>query len=90
MVDPFDTKPLNDYVIPTQDEPYCSIMHPPIATNNFELKPSLIGMVQQNQFSSLPSENLNLHLSSFVDNCGTIKEMMSTKIPSFFVCFSFL
>ncbi|XP_050914722.1 uncharacterized protein LOC127129611 [Lathyrus oleraceus] len=72
MVDPVvDTKPLKDYVIPTKEELHCSIVHPPIAKNNFELKPSLIGMVQENQFSVIPSENLNLHLSIFVDNCGS-------------------
>lgn len=63
MDDPDDTKPLKDYAIPTKEEPHCSIVHPLIAANNFELKPSLIGMVQQNKFSSLPSENQNLHLS---------------------------
>lgn len=30
-------------------------------------------MVQQNQFSGLPSENPNLHLSIFIDNYGTDK-----------------
>lgn len=48
-------------------------MHPPISVNNFELKLSLIGMVQHDQFSGLPSENPNLLLSTFVDNCGTAK-----------------
>ncbi|XP_050916627.1 uncharacterized protein LOC127131756 [Lathyrus oleraceus] len=41
--------------------------------NYFKLKPSLIDMVQQNQFDGLPSKNLNLHLSIFVDKCGTVK-----------------
>lgn len=41
--------------------------------NNFELKPSLVGIVLQDQFSGLPTENLNLHLSIFIDNCVTLK-----------------
>ena len=40
-----NTKPLKDYVIPTEEEPHFSIVHPLIVENNFELKPSLIGMV---------------------------------------------
>lgn len=74
MVDPVDTKPLKDYAIPTKEEPYHSIVHPSIAAHNFELKPSSVGMVQQNQFANLPSENPNLHLSIFVDSYGTVKE----------------
>lgn len=30
-------------------------------------------MVQQNQFFGFPLENLNLHLSVFVDNYGIVK-----------------
>lgn len=69
-----DLKPLNDYAVPTEEEPHCSIMHPHIGANNFEFKPSWIRMIQQDQFSELPSENPNLHLSNFVDNYGTIEE----------------
>lgn len=56
MHDPVDNMPLKDYEIPTKEDPYCSIVHPPVADNNFELKPYLIRIVQQNQFSSLPYE----------------------------------
>lgn len=36
MVDPIvDTKPLKDYVIPTGEEPHCSIVHQPIAAKYF-------------------------------------------------------
>lgn len=68
-----DTKPLKYYVVPTDDEPHSSIMHQSIVANNFELKHSLIGMIQQDKFSGLPTENLKLHLSIFVDNYGTLK-----------------
>ena len=52
---------------------YCSIVHPPIAENNFELKLSFIGMLQQNQFADLPLENLHLLISIFFDKCGIVK-----------------
>lgn len=74
MVDPIvDTKPLKDYAIATEAEPHCSIVHLPVAANNFELKPSLIGIVKHDQFWGLHSKNPNLHLFIFVDNCGTVK-----------------
>lgn len=69
-----DKKSLKDYVIHAEEEPHYSNLHPPIGANNFELKPSLIGMVQHNQFSGLPTDNLNLHISIFVDNFGTVKD----------------
>lgn len=73
MANLVDTKPLKDYSIPIEEETYCSIIHPAIMVNNFELKPSLIDMVQQNQFIGLPLENMNLHISIFVDSCITVK-----------------
>lgn len=41
--------------------------------NNFEIKPSLVGMVQHNQFSGLPIEHLNFHFSILVKLYGTLK-----------------
>jgi len=41
--------------------------------NNFELKPTLISMVQQSQFGGTPLEDLKLHLSMFLEGCDTLK-----------------
>ena len=51
------------------------IAGPAIAPNNYELKPALIQMVQQNQFggSGAADEDANAHLISFLEICGTIK-----------------
>lgn len=68
-----DTKPLKNCVVPTNEESHSSIVHPPITTNNFKIKPLLVRMVQQNQFSRLPTGNLNLHLSTFIEFCDTLK-----------------
>ena len=38
---------LKSYAIPSQEEPHNSIGAPPIKANNFELKPSLLSVVQQ-------------------------------------------
>lgn len=40
--------PLKYYVIPTNEEPYSSIVHPAVEANIFELKPSLLSMLHQN------------------------------------------
>lgn len=44
-----------------------------INANNFELKPSLISMVQSQQFGGKATEDPNAHLSAFLDICDTIK-----------------
>ena len=47
-------------------EEYSIMRQPPIEANNFELKPTLITMVQQNQFTKHPSEDPNEHLGKFL------------------------
>jgi len=66
-------RPLKDFVVPSQDEPHSSIVNPTIQDNNLELKPSLLQIVQQNQFSGNSTEDLNLHLSVFVQFTDTLK-----------------
>ena len=46
---------------------------PPIEANNFELKPALITVVQQNQFTGHPSEDHNEHLGGFLRMANTVK-----------------
>ncbi|KAL4344676.1 hypothetical protein AHAS_Ahas11G0202200 [Arachis hypogaea] len=51
-----------------------SIMTPTVNANNFELKPKLVTLVQQNcQFSGSPQEDSNLFISNFLQICDTIK-----------------
>ena len=56
---------LGDYVMPDHRGQVSGVVRPPVQARNFELKPSLINMVQQNQFGGLPSENPHLHLGHF-------------------------
>lgn len=58
--------PLKYYDVPSQEEPYNNITSPAINRNDIELKPSLLSVIQQNQFSGSPTNNPNLHLSVFV------------------------
>ena len=67
-------RPLKDYAVPSQAEPHNSIAAPAIARNDFELKPSLLSAVQQNQFSGAPTDDPNLHLSVFVQYADTESE----------------
>ncbi|KAK2368342.1 hypothetical protein QL285_081543 [Trifolium repens] len=64
---------LRSYAIPLQVEPHNSIAAPAIEANNFELKPSLLQAVQQNQFSGNPTDDPNLHLSIFLQYADTVK-----------------
>src|ERR1043165_1693638 len=59
-------RPLKSYVIPSQEEPHNNIVAPAIEANNFELKPSLLSVIQQNQFSGGSMDDPNLHLSMFL------------------------
>ena len=45
---------------------YLAIKQPVIDANDFELKPALITMVQQNQFAGHSTENPNEHLGRFL------------------------
>ena len=64
---------LGDCWRPMMNEDYSGIHHWPIDANNFELKPTLINMIQQQQFGGSPSEDPNGHMSNFLQLCGTIK-----------------
>ena len=64
---------LGDCWRPMMNEDYSGILHQPIDANNFELKPALINMVQQQQFGDSLSEDPNGRLSNFLQLCGTIK-----------------
>ena len=52
---------------------YSAIRQPAVEANNFELKPALITMVQQHQFTSHPIEDYNEHLGRFLRMVNTVK-----------------
>ena len=52
---------------------YLTAKQPAIDANDFELKPALITMVQQNQFTGHPTENPNEHLGHFLRIANSIK-----------------
>ena len=52
---------------------YLAVRQPAIDVDDFELKPALIRMVQQNQFTGQPTENPNEHLGQFLRIANSIK-----------------
>ena len=52
---------------------YSAIKQPAIDANDFELKPALIRMVQQNQFTGHPTKNPDEHLGQFLKIANSIK-----------------
>jgi len=64
---------LKEYATPSMDEPQAIIVYPMIEGNNFEIKPALLNLVQQNQFSGSPAEDPNLHISTFLRLIGILK-----------------
>ena len=53
---------IEDFWRPVIQDEYSSMRQLAIEANNFELKPALITMVQQHQFTRHPSEDPNEHM----------------------------
>lgn len=66
-------KLLKDYATPSARELRSSIRRLLIDANNFELKPSLLSMMQQNQFGGILIDDPNLHLEAFLEFYETLK-----------------
>ncbi|KAL0404784.1 UNVERIFIED_CONTAM: hypothetical protein Sradi_2119200 [Sesamum radiatum] len=63
-----------EYSFPTADGAISSITLPTVQANNFEIKPSIIQIIRSSvQFSGLPEEDPNKHLSNFLEICDTFK-----------------
>ena len=64
---------MEDFWRPVIQVEYLTVKQPAVDANNFELKPALITMVQQNQFTGHPTEDPNKHLGRFLRIANTIK-----------------
>ena len=64
---------MEEFWRPVIQEEYSAVRQPPIEANNFELKPTLITMVHQHQFTGHPSEDPNEHLGRFMRMENTVK-----------------
>ena len=64
---------MEDFWRPIIQEEYSAVRQPAIEANNFELKPALITMVQQHQFTSHPYKDPNEHMGRFMRMTKTVK-----------------
>ncbi|XP_073041879.1 uncharacterized protein [Primulina eburnea] len=65
--------PIREHFRPVINAHYSGIARGTIAANNFELKPALINMVQQNQFGGAATADPHLHLRTFLEITDTVK-----------------
>ena len=64
---------MEDFWRPVIQAEYSAVRQPVVEANNFELKPALITMVQQNQFTGHPTKDPNEHLGRFLGTANTVK-----------------
>ena len=67
------TDTMEDFWRPVIQDEYSAIRQPIVDANNFELKPALITMVQQQQFTGHPTEDPNEDLVRFLRMANTAK-----------------
>ena len=67
------TDTMEDFWRPIIKEEYSATRQPTVDANNFELKPALITMVQQHQFTGHPTEDSNEHLVRCLRMANTVK-----------------
>ena len=64
---------MEDFWRPSIQDEYSVVRQLAIEENNFELKPALITMVQQHQFTGHPSEDPNEHMGRFMRMANAVK-----------------
>ena len=64
---------MEEFWRPIIQEEYYFVRQFPIEANNFELKTTLITMVQQHRFTGHPFEDPNEHLGRFMRMVNTVK-----------------
>ncbi|XP_075500193.1 uncharacterized protein LOC142538778 [Primulina tabacum] len=65
--------PIRDHFRPVINNHYSGIARGTINANNFELKPALINIVQQNQFAGTATSDPHVHLRTFLEITDTVK-----------------
>ena len=72
MAEP-ETRTLGDFAMSDIMSNFGEIVATSIANNNFEIKPSIIHMVQNNQFGGLQGEDPYAHILAFLNVYATFK-----------------
>lgn len=67
-------KSLRDYAVPTVSGVHTSIARPAVQAHTFEIKPSIIQMIQSHvQFGGSPHDDPNEHITNFLEICDTFR-----------------
>ncbi|XP_073041724.1 uncharacterized protein [Primulina eburnea] len=72
---PPEAIPIRDHFRPVINTHYSGIARGTINANNFELKPALINMVQQNRFGGATTADPHLHLRTFLEITDTVSAL---------------
>lgn len=73
---------LQDYVVPRAYDWFSNAIRLVVATNTFEIKPSIIQMIKQNRFEGVATKDPHVHLSKFSHICDTFKMNGFQMMPS--------
>ncbi|KAH9698609.1 hypothetical protein KPL71_024069 [Citrus sinensis] len=69
-----DARPLRDYIVSIVNGAHSSIARPTVQANNFEIKSTIIQMIQTSvQFAEMPNDDPNAHIANFLEICDTFK-----------------
>ena len=68
-----ESRTLGDFAILDISGSFSRTVAPTIANNNFEIKLSIIQMMQNNQFGGLQGEDPYAHILTFLNVCATFK-----------------
>jgi hypothetical protein len=71
-------KNLREYVIPNDDCIRAPINQPIVEEENYEIKPNLLSLVQQNQFGGSAAEDSGMHLKTFTEICAMMCDTSQT------------
>ena len=64
---------MRDFVSPNVQVDQTPIVRPVVVVNNFEIKPTMIQMIQNSPFNGLPYEDLFGYMSRLLEYCSTFK-----------------
>ena len=64
---------MRDFISPRKQGDQNPIMRPAVVANNFEIKPSMIQMIQNSQFNDLSHEDPIGHITRFLEYCSSFK-----------------
>ena len=66
-------KKFGEFATPNDDYLCAPITQPAVVAENYEIKPNLLNLIQQNQFGGSASEDAGMHLNTFTKLCDMMR-----------------